>query len=149
MTLRLEKGFIHIGADTDGTTLPADVGMARGIEKKAANFVGRRSLLRPNALDAHRTHLVGLVPVDRRTLLPVGAQLAADAALLVPPARPEGHVTSSAFSPALGYPIALAMLQRGSQRVGERLAVWNMGQQMHAEVVKTPFFDPKGERLHA
>jgi sarcosine oxidase, subunit alpha len=149
MTLRLEKGFIHVGADTDGTTLPADVGMARGIEKKPANFVGRRSLLRPNSIDAQRTQLVGLQPVDRRTLLPVGAQLAGDAARLVPPGTPEGHVTSSAFSPALGQPIALAMLQRGTQRIGERVVVWHMGKQIEAEVVKTPFFDAAGEKLNA
>jgi sarcosine oxidase subunit alpha len=27
--LRTEKGFIHIGTDTDGTTLPADIGFAK------------------------------------------------------------------------------------------------------------------------
>ena len=60
--LRIEKGYLHIGTDTDGTTLPADVGFGRGIERKAANFVGRRSLLRPAARDPHRLQLVGLVP---------------------------------------------------------------------------------------
>ena len=49
--LRTEKCFIHIGTDTDGTTLPGDIGFARAIERKQANFVGRRSLLRPAARD--------------------------------------------------------------------------------------------------
>ena len=50
--LRIEKGYLHVGTDTDGTTLPQDVGLARGIERKAEDFVGRRSLLRPVALEA-------------------------------------------------------------------------------------------------
>lgn len=49
--MRTEKGYIHVGTDTDGTTLPGDVGFGRALGKKTANFVGRRSLLRPAALD--------------------------------------------------------------------------------------------------
>jgi sarcosine oxidase subunit alpha len=67
--LRTEKGYIHIGTDTDGTTLPQDIGFARAIERKAANFVGRRSLLRPAARDPGRFQLVALSPADGRTPL--------------------------------------------------------------------------------
>jgi sarcosine oxidase, subunit alpha len=144
MLMRLEKGFIHVGADTDGTTLPQDIGMARGIEKKVANFVGRRSLSRPAGRDPRRLQLVGLLPTDRRTRLPVGAHIAPHA----PPSAIEGFVTSSGFSPALQQPVALAMLERGSQRLGDRLRVFHLGHELAAEVVKTPFLDPAGERLH-
>ena len=144
MILRTEKGFLHLGADTDGTTFPGDVGLDRGIVKKAANFVGRRSLLRPVATDAGRMQLVGLLPLDRRTRLPVGAHIT----LQAPPAAVEGFVTSSAFSPVLGHPVALAMLKRGSHRVGERITAHHLGRSIKAEVVKTPFFDPAGERVN-
>ena len=144
MIMRTEKAFIHIGADTDGTTLPGDIGMARGVDKKAANFVGRRSLSRPAGKDPDRMQLVGLQPVDRQTKLPVGAHLS----LRPPPTQAEGLVTSSCFSPALQQPIALALLKRGTQRLGERLSAWYLGTSIEVEVVKTPFFDPAGERLH-
>lgn len=144
MIMRLEKGFLHVGADTDGTTLPQDVGLARAVDKKKANFVGRRSLSRPAGQDAARMQLVGLQPLDRRTRLPVGAHLSTTA----PPATAQGFVTSSAFSPALGQPVAMAMLQGGSQRIGERLQAWSLGTMIEAEVVQLPFFDPSGERLH-
>src|SRR5260370_40894732 len=49
--MRTEKGFIHIGTDTDGTTLPLDIGFARNLDRKAANCVGRLSLLRPAPAD--------------------------------------------------------------------------------------------------
>ena len=144
MIMRTEKGFLHVGGDTDGTTLPGDVGMDRGIAKKAANFVGRRSLLRPAATDPHRMQLVGLLPLDRRTRLPVGAHVTQKK----PPAPIEGFVTSSCFSPTLGQPVALAMLARGGKRLGERITVYHLGQAIEAEVVKTPFYDSQGERLH-
>ena len=142
--MRTEKGFIHIGTDTDGTTLPQDIGFARALERKAANFVGRRSLLRPAARDPNRFQLVALAPIDRRTVLPVGAQIAPSA----PPAQTEGHVTSSCWSPELGAPVALGMLARGSQRLGEKIRIHHLGKIIDAEVVKAPFIDPKGERLH-
>jgi sarcosine oxidase subunit alpha len=143
-TLRIEKGYIHVGTDTDGTTLPADIGFGRSIGGKTANFVGRRSLNRPAAQDLDRLQLVALMPTDSGTLLPVGAHIAQTA----PPTRTEGHVTSSAMSAALGRPIALAMLMRGATRTGERVRVHHLGKTMEADVVTAPFFDPKGLRQH-
>ena len=142
--LRTEKGFLHIGTDTDGTTLPGDVGFARAIDRKTANFVGRRSLSRPAARDSTRTQLVGLSPCDGQTRLPVGAQIAAAA----PPTLTEGHITSSYFSPTLNAPVALGMLVRGAQRVGERVRIHHLGTSIEAMVVKTPFVDPLGERVN-
>jgi len=142
--LRVEKGFIHIGTDTDGTTLPGDVGLARGIERKAANFVGRRSLTRPAAVDPDRQQLVGLTPVDGRTVLPVGAQIARAPA----PAPIEGRVTSSFMSPELGYPVALGLLARGRERLGEQLRVYHLGAGIAERVVALPFVDGQGARVH-
>ncbi len=143
-TMRVEKGYIHIGTDTDGTTEPADIGFGRGVHGKSVNFVGRRSLSRPVSCDAGRLQLVGLVPADRRTRLPVGAQLAR----MRPPTRTEGHITSSVVSPELGQPIALAMLADGRARCGERIGAHHLGTTIDAEVVPLPFIDPTGSRLH-
>jgi sarcosine oxidase subunit alpha len=143
-TLRVEKGYIHIGTDTDGTTEPSDIGFGRGLQSKSANFTGRRSLSRPVSCDLDRLQLVGLIPVDRRTLLPVGANLARTP----PPTRTEGHVTSSVLSPELGKPIALAMLAGGAKRNGEQIRVHHLGMTIDAEVVPLPFVDPTGSRLH-
>jgi sarcosine oxidase subunit alpha len=142
--MRVEKGYVHIGTDTDGTTLPQDVGFARQLERKSAPFVGRRSLTRAAARDPQRLQLVGLTPLDGRTMLPVGGQIAPAA----PPTLTEGHVTSSYMSPKLGYPVALAMLRRGAQRTGEEVRVYHLGKTVAARVVSTPFVDPTGQRLH-
>jgi sarcosine oxidase subunit alpha len=142
--LRTEKGYIHVGTDTDGTTLPGDIGFARALGRKAANFVGRRSLLRPAALDPNRLQLVALAPVDGKTRLPVGAQIAA----APPPTATEGHVTSSYWSPELQAPVAQGLLARGARRLGERVLVHHLGSSIAATVVQAPFIDPGGTRLN-
>jgi sarcosine oxidase, subunit alpha len=142
--MRIEKGYLHVGTDTDGTTLPGDVGFARGLARKAEAFVGRRSLLRPAARDPQRLQLVGLKPADGRTPLPVGAHIAAHA----PPAAVDGRITSSCMSPQLGHPVALGLLRCGAERCGERVQVYHLGTLIEALVVPTPFVDPAGLRVH-
>jgi len=118
--MRVEKGYIHIGTDTDGTTLPAMWLCAR---YRAQGGALRRPTLAPAAgiRDPTRLQLVGLVPLDERTQLPVGAQIA----LRPPPTLTEGHVTSSYRSPSSGS-VALALLKGGSQRTGEELRVHHL-----------------------
>jgi sarcosine oxidase subunit alpha len=74
----------------------------------------------------------------------VGAQIAPG----TPPTRAEGHVTSSYWSPELGAPVALGLLMRGAQRLGEQVRVHHLGTMIEAQVVKAPFIDPQGERVH-
>ncbi len=45
--LRAEKGYIIVGQDTDGTVTPDDAGLSWAIGKNKADFVGKRSLQRP------------------------------------------------------------------------------------------------------
>ena len=143
-TMRVEKGYIHIGTDTDGTSLPGDIGFGRGIDSKHANFVGRRSLTRPVGRDPNRFQLVGLLATDRRATLPIGGQIARRP----PPTATEGHVTSSVMSPTLNRPIALAMVARGTARIGEHIGVHHLGSTVEAEIVALPFFDPTGAKLN-
>ena len=82
--------------------------------------------------------------LDGRTPLQVGAHIAPHA----PPAPIEGRVTSSCFSRELGHPVALALLAGGSRRTGERVQVHYLGVTMAAEVIRTPFIDPEGARVH-
>ena len=51
------------------------------------------------------------------------------------------------MSPELGAPVALGLLSRGFERVGEQVRVHHLGASIEAIVVKGPFIDPTGERL--
>ena len=86
--LRAEKGYIIVGQETDGTVIPADLGLDWTIGKTKRDFVGKRSLTRPDMLRADRKQLVGLLAPE---VLEEGAQLVADATAPLPHARPR-HV---------------------------------------------------------
>jgi sarcosine oxidase, subunit alpha len=144
LLLRLEKGFLHVGVDTDGTTSPADVGWGEVAMRKKADFVGKRSLTRRDNLRDDRLQLVGLAADDAEVLVS-GAHLR----LAGTTEGSDGWVTSAALSPALGRPIALAMLRGGQKRLGETIAVHDLDRSCTATVVATPFYDPEGKRLHA
>jgi sarcosine oxidase subunit alpha len=141
MTMRIEKGFIHVGVDTDGTTLPDDVGMAGGVARKASDFIGRRSLIREDAIRPDRLQLVGLESED---LLPVGAHVLAGDAV---PGESDGHVTSAAWSPTMDRPVALALLRGGRSRLGETVTLYDMGKRYRATLIAPGVYDPAGGRL--
>jgi sarcosine oxidase subunit alpha len=145
MVLRTEKGFLHVGSDSDGMTLPQDIGFGGPVTAKKSDFVGRRSCLRPDGQRTDRRQFVGLESLDGR-LLPVGGHVLkpGDAA----PARSQGWVTSSVRSPALGRPHALAMIEAGQSRLGEEIQVWDLGTSHRARIVAPCAFDPTGERMN-
>jgi sarcosine oxidase subunit alpha len=146
--MRIEKGHVA-GAELDGNTTAADLGLGRLVSGKK-DFIGRRSLTRPALAEPGRPQLVGLVPLDTTQRLRSGAQLVTDPKA-PPPVKMLGHVTSTAFSPSLGHSIALALLSGGAQHKGETLhAAFPLRNEAVAARVTDPIFlDPKGERLHA
>jgi sarcosine oxidase subunit alpha len=143
LLLRLEKGFFDVGIDTDGTTCPADVGWGEVAARKQADYIGKRSLSRSDNLRGDRLQLVGLTAADAGLLVP-GAHLR----LAGTRQGSDGWVTSAAFSPALGKPIALAMLRGGRARLGETVTLLDLARQGSATVVSSAFYDPQGKRLH-
>jgi sarcosine oxidase subunit alpha len=146
MVMRVEKGFLHVGSDTDGTTYPQDVGFGVAISKKKDDFVGRRSIMRPDGVREDRRHFIGLEITDGGGPLEIGAHvLPGDAK----EARgTQGWVTSSAQSPTLGRPVAMGLIERGRDRVGEAVRIWDMGTWRAARIADPRFYDPSGERLH-
>ena len=143
--LRAEKGYIMIGKDTDGETMPHDLGVDGPRQRKRVAFLGDRSLHTEKAAARDRKALVGLRVEPGEASLPTGAHAVSDAT----PWRSIGHVTSSYDSPTLGCPIALAMIEGGQARLGERIAIWHLGAVRAATVCPPCFLDPEGERLHA
>ena len=141
--LRAEKGFPIVGQDTDGTVTPIDLGMD-WIVSKRKDFVGKRSLRRPDTARPDRKQLVGLLPVDPDALLPEGAQLVADGVPLTPPVPMLGHVTSSYRSAALGRTFALALVKGGRDRLGQVVHAPLGDRTIAATVTEPVFYDPEG-----
>lgn len=149
--LRAEKGYPIIGQDTDGTVSPHDLGLGWAVSKKKVDFIGKRSFSRPANQDPLRKQLVGLLPVDRDTVLPEGSQIVefcADGELPPPPVPMPmlGHVTSSYRSAELERPFALALVKGGQARIGETLHVPVNGALIPVEVTGSVLVDPEGAR---
>ena len=146
--LRAEKGFIIVGQDTDGTRTPFDMGLDWAVGKKKADFVGKRSLARPDMAAPGRKQFVGLLTEDPQELLEEGAQIVADPAAPIPMPM-IGHVTSSYRSAALGHTIALAVIADGRARIGETIFVPMPGKVIRATITAPMFYDATGSRLNA
>jgi len=147
--LRAEKGYIIVGQDTDGTVTPHDLGMDWIVSKAKPDFVGKRSLARPDMRRPDRKQLVGLLPLDPEAVPDEGAQIVADPTA-TPPVHALGHVTSAYFSPNLGRAFGLGLVEGGRTRIGERLFATRLdGPPIELEIVPPVFWDPEGTRLHA
>lgn len=145
--LRAEKGYIIVGQDTDGTVTPDDAGLSWAIGKKKPDFVGKRSLARPDIVSPHRKQLVGLLTDDPNYVVEEGAQIVADPDQPTP-MKMLGHVTSSYWSEALGRSIALALVLEGRDRMGETLFIPMPDGVIPVAVTDSIFYDPAGDRLN-
>jgi glycine cleavage system T protein len=131
--LRLEKGHVIIGMDTELDTTPRRLGMDWAVNMEKPFFVGRDALARTTALPDQR-RLVGLrmdggAPTE-------GSPISSDGAVI-------GHVTSSFDSPNLGRAVMLGWLKRAP--FPERVEIDGRV----ATITAPPFYDPEGLRARA
>ena len=145
--LRAEKGFIIVGQDTDGTVTPYDAGLDWAVGKKKPDFIGKRSLARPDIIAPGRKQLVGLLTDDPKEVLEEGAQIVADPNQPIP-MKMMGHVTSSYWSDTLGRSIAMALIEGGEDMMGETVYIPMPSKTHLAKVSGLVFYDPEGARLN-
>jgi len=138
--LRLEKGHILIGQDTDFDTTPSKVGLDFAVKMSKPDFVGRTALERIAKLPRERSLLPMTFAGARAP--EEGAQLFADGAHV-------GNVTSSRWSPALDCGVALGWVRHPDGAPPSRVMARDTIGHTEGVVTKGPFYDPKGERLRA
>ncbi len=147
--LRAEKGYVIVGQDTDGSVTVEDLGASWALSKTKTDYIGKRSLNRPDTVRKDRKQLVGLVTEDPQTVIPEGAQLVNDprAAMPVPMV---GHVSSSYYSACCGNSIAMALVKGGHHRIGEQVyAPLANGRVIKATIVEPVFYDKEGAKPNA
>ena len=144
--LRLEKGFLHVGGDTDSTTNPMDVGFAAIVANKKSDFIGKRSLSRPHDREPGRRQLVGIETLDPMASLNQGAHIVRTGGAS---RCSEGFVTSTAISPTLGRRIALGMIENGVKRMGEDIQIYDLGKLVPGRISAPCAYDSDGERMRA
>jgi sarcosine oxidase subunit alpha len=138
--LRLEKGHIIIGQDTDGLTHPYEADMAWAIAKSKPFFVGQRSIEIQNAKGLTRK-LVGFTLEDPAAPVPEECHLVVRGAEIV------GRVTSAVHSPTLGKVIGLAYVAPDQAEPGKSFDIKvEGGRIIRGKVVPIPFYDPENKR---
>ena len=128
---RLEAALRLYGNDMDEAVNPYEAGLGWAVKLDKGEFVGREALA--------KVHQAG----PRRTLIGIKTQpgdIPRHGAAVKGEAGRNGVVTSGTHSFFLGHPIALAMVEVPSFRVGDKVAVEVRGREAQAEVVKLPFY---------
>ncbi len=142
-----EKGYIIIGQETDGTVTPDDVGLAGMIAKAKKDFVGKRSLARPDVVASGRKQLVGLVTDD-----PSSSSTRARRSSTIRASRSRCGCSATSRR-ATGARIAAAPSPwpggRRARAPGPPPPRHHAGGFAQVTVVDPVFFDPKGERINA
>jgi sarcosine oxidase subunit alpha len=131
--LRLEKGHVIVGMDTELDTTPRRLGMDWAVRMDKPRFIGRASLERTAKLPDHRRWvgftMDGPAPTEGAPIWSGGEVV--------------GNVTGSWYSPLFGKALML-----GWQRLTpfpERVEIDGR----EAVVTPTPFYDPEGHRARA
>jgi sarcosine oxidase, subunit alpha len=137
--LRLEKGHIIVGQDTDGVTNALELDMPWALKMDKPFFIGQRSL-RILAKLPQRQKLVGF------TLPPSALRRPKECHLVLDGTQIAGRVTSVGQSPTLGRCIGLALVSP-AVAAGKQLRIRiEVGEEIAADITAPPFYDPAGER---
>ncbi|QUS56539.1 (2Fe-2S)-binding protein [Pseudovibrio brasiliensis] len=137
--MRLEKGHVIVGQDTDGLTSPEELDMTWAIAKKKF-FVGKRSLqIRDKQLSERK--LIGFTVKDD----PANPILESN--LVIRDGKIAGFVTSVCQSPTLNKTIGLAYAAREDAKIGSEIELrLSNGSTIAAQVISPHFYDPENKR---
>jgi sarcosine oxidase subunit alpha len=138
--MRLEKGHIIIGQDTDGLTQPHEADMGWALSKKKPFYVGKRAVEIQHESGEVRK-LVGFTLSNEYNPCPKECHLVIRDGEIV------GRVTSAVRSPTLHKVIGLAYVAADQAEIGKRFEIKIEGGRMiEAEVAPLPFYDPENKR---
>ncbi len=143
--LRVEKGFLSLGHEVDGTVDPYDLGMNWVMSKKKIDFIGKRSVHLRRSSGIVRRELVGLLPTNPDEAIPEGAPLTPKGKKVAT----EGFTTACVWSVVNNRWVGLALLENGHSRHGEEAYVRLKNKIIKAEITRPVFHDPDGKLLRS
>jgi sarcosine oxidase subunit alpha len=138
--LRLEKGHLIIGHDTDALTNVLEAGLSWTVSSNKPFFIGKRSTEIMAKRTLERT-LVGFRWPDG-----YAGPLPEECHLMVEGSRIVGRVTSIAHRSTQGYPLGLALVHPDRAAPGTELSVKVDGKLISTRVVELPHYDPGNTR---
>ncbi len=135
LELRLEKGHIVVGQDTDFDSTPRRIHHEWAVRLDKPSFVGRQAVERTNK-----------VPLDRCLVgLEMDGPAPIEGAVIWNGADYAGYVTSATASPSLEKTVMLGWVDLVDGELPSDVTIGGRP----ARRVPTPFYDPGGERARA
>lgn len=128
-TLRLEAAMPLYGHEMNDEISPRETSLGMFVKMDKADFIGKAALVEK-----------GVPGVKRVGLKVTGRGIVREQAELFVDGRKVGHSTSGTHAPYLGYPIAMALVEKEYAEIGTKMQADVRGRKVEVEVVKLPFY---------
>jgi len=140
-SLRIEKGFVHVGHDVGPTDDPFTAGLGHVVDLEK-DFVGVEAARRVKQAPGPR-RLVSLKLEEPEPVLFHGESVIADGSIV-------GAVMSAAYAHTIGAAAGMAMVETGTLSGEETTVEVDLaGRLVKATLSLRPLYDPSGSRMRA
>jgi len=140
-SLRLEKGYRYWSGEITPDYTPYEAGLGFAVKLNKGDFIGREALVKQKETGLEQK-LCCIAISDDRTIALGKEPIRAGEEII-------GWVASGGYGYSVGISMAYAYLPVEHSKPGTALSIEFFGTQVDAEVIKSPLWDPKGERIKA
>lgn len=128
-TLRMEAAMPLYGHEMNEEVTPLETGLNFAVKMAKEDFIGKKALEEQGEPKRER---IGM-KVTGRGIIREEQKVAFEGEVI-------GTTTSGTHCPYLGYPIAMALVETGKVKTGDKVEVEVRGRTVEAEVVDLPFY---------
>lgn len=128
-TLRMEAAMPLYGHEMNDDITPLETGLSFAVKMQKDDFIGKAAMEKKGEPAVTR---VGL-KVTGRGIIREEAPVYADENLI-------GRTTSGTHLPYLGYPVAMALIEKDFAGIGNKVSVEVRGRMIDAEITALPFY---------
>ena len=140
-SLRLEKGYRYWSGEISPDYTPFEAGLGFAVKLDKGDFIGREALA--NQKEAGTKQKLCCIAISDSRTIALGKEPIRAGDKII------SWVTSGGYGYSVGMSMAYAYLPIEYSKPGTALSIEFFGTQVDAEVVKSPLWDPKGERIKA
>jgi glycine cleavage system aminomethyltransferase T len=139
--LRLEKGYRYWSSEISPDYNPYEAGLGFAVSLDKPDFIGKDALVKAKAKGLTQK-LVCMSVADDRTIALGKEPIRAGEKII-------GWVAAGGFGYSVKKSLVYAYVPMEYSKAGTKLTIEFFGERMAVEVVASPLWDPKGERIRA
>ena len=140
-TLRLEKGYRYWSSEISPDYNPYEAGLGFAVKLDKSDFIGKDALVEAKKKGLTRK-LVCMTLADDRTIA-LGKEPIRSGEDII------GWVAAGGYGYSVKKSLVYAYVPMEYSKPGTKLTIEFFGERMAAEVIASPVWDPKGERIRA